>query len=98
MVTNIYEAMGDLCTKHSDTHSSYGTRIQTGKLPLGSQKIVELCGKQINGRGGNLGHNAPLIEQDMNGCYNIQHMLTKHTDESSDIFKVGISGRWSNMG
>ena len=44
-VTNLYEAMGDLCTKHSDTHSSYRTRIQPGNLKLESQKIVKFMGE-----------------------------------------------------
>ena len=35
----------NISTKHSDTHSSYGTRIQPGNLKLKSQKIVEFMGK-----------------------------------------------------
>ena len=42
---NLYEAMGNLSTRHSWTHSYYGTIIQPGNLKLESQKIFEFMGK-----------------------------------------------------
>ena len=50
--------MGNLSTKHSDTHSSYGTRIQPGKLKVESQNIVEFVWKCTSGRGEIPGQNA----------------------------------------
>ena len=58
-VTDIYEAMGNLSTKYSDIHTSYGTRIQLGKLKVESEKLSNLCGKCMSGRGENPGQNAP---------------------------------------
>ena len=67
--------MGDLSTKNSDTHSYYGTRIQTGHQTLESQKIVKFMGKWMSGRSGNPGWNTLLMDQDTGSCKHIQHML-----------------------
>ena len=37
--------MGNLSTKHLDTHSSYGNRIRHGILKLEYKKIVEFMGE-----------------------------------------------------
>ena len=44
-VTNTYEDMGNISYKRSDTHSSYGTIIQSRNLKLESRKIVEFIEK-----------------------------------------------------
>ena len=60
--------MGGLSTKHSDTHSYYGTGIHPGNLKLESQKLSNLWGKWISGRGENPGYNAPSVDQDTSRC------------------------------
>ena len=44
-VTDIYEAMGNLSTKYSDTHSSYGNITKPGNMKLEYQKIINFMGK-----------------------------------------------------
>ena len=65
---DIYEDMGDLSRKHSDTHSSYGTRILPRKLKLEFQKKLNLWGKWMSERGVNPVCNVPSMDQYTCSC------------------------------
>ena len=66
-VINIYESTGDLSTKHSGTHLSYGTIIPPLNLKLESWEIVKFMGKFMSVRGRNSGRNAPSMGHDTSG-------------------------------